>query len=202
MQSLMRVVPTCLSAGAALAVICLSLAASCSKAPPSLGARGDFGAIDAKMAASRATLAGDAERASVDVRASAPADFDAAMLRARQQAQAELTTIRDRFSSGLEAGDALYVKAPFAAAGGEPNVLWFGVGTWTGDRISGRLASEPADHPGLRPGRSVDILQPDVLDYLLIHADGSCEGNLSGKAIVQMQCDRSTSAAQRSVASP
>jgi uncharacterized protein YegJ (DUF2314 family) len=74
-------------------------------------------------------------------------------------------------------GEHLMVKAPFQTAAGGNEWMWLEVTAWQGSRLSGPLANEPEEVPGLHEGAVVEVEEGQVFDYLLHRADGREEGN-------------------------
>lgn len=101
-------------------------------------------------------------------------------------ARKRLPAIRDRFNEGA-LGDQVLVKAPFATSRGGVEWMWVEVSAWNGNDIQGLLANQPFDVPGLHAGEKVEVEMDDVFDYQWVKADGSVEGNTTGKVIEAMR---------------
>jgi uncharacterized protein YegJ (DUF2314 family) len=74
-------------------------------------------------------------------------------------------------------GDHLMVKGPFETPAGGKEWMWIEVTAWNGTTLSGALANEPAEVPGLREGALVSVEERQVFDYLLHRSDGTEDGN-------------------------
>jgi uncharacterized protein YegJ (DUF2314 family) len=61
--------------------------------------------------------------------------------------------------------------------------MWVEVGSWKGDDIVGLLDNEPYAIPALHAGSTVKVSERQVFDYLRYKADGTEEGNETGRAI-------------------
>jgi len=96
---------------------------------------------------------------------------------------AELPDVKRRFLGKLPVGSTLFIKHGFPTASGDSEYMWIAVQAWTGDKISGILANEPIDVPGLRAGSSVKISESEVFDWTIAHNDGHNEGNYTSKAV-------------------
>lgn len=105
------------------------------------------------------------------------------VLEASRRAKGELAALREAFETGLPVGEYLIVKAPFKTTGGGNEWMWVEVTGWSGPRIRGILQNRPNDVPGLDAGEEVYVKEADVFDYLLHRADGSKEGNETGKLL-------------------
>jgi uncharacterized protein YegJ (DUF2314 family) len=109
------------------------------------------------------------------------------LLAASKAANAQLPKLRDAFAKGLQPGEYILVKAPFATRDGGNEWMWVEVAKWSGDTIEGLLKNEPVDVPGLRGGQMVKVSQAKVFDYMRHHPDGREEGNETTKIIMRMQ---------------
>jgi len=94
--------------------------------------------------------------------------------RARDRLRAEL---KPRFIAGLSPGERLMVKAPFTTPAGGREWMWIRVARWQGPRIHGVLDNDPVHMRDLKAGAHVDVLEDEILDYLLFRSDGTSEGN-------------------------
>ena len=94
--------------------------------------------------------------------------------RARDRLRAEL---KPRFIAGLSPGERLMVKGPFTTPAGGREWMWILVSRWQGPRIHGVLDNDPVHMRDLKAGAHVDVLEDEILDYLLFRSDGTSEGN-------------------------
>jgi len=96
---------------------------------------------------------------------------------------AELPEVKRRFLAKLPVGSSLFIKHGFKTSKGDNEYMWIAVQTWTGDKISGILANDPIDVPGLRAGSPVQMSQSDAFDWMIAHHDGRMEGGYTTKAM-------------------
>ncbi len=109
--------------------------------------------------------------------------IEAASARARQK----LPALRNAFNAGLEPGETMRLKAPFETSDGGREWMWVEVSSWKGSAIVGLLGNEPEQVPGLHAGATVRVNEKDIFDYILYKADGSTEGNETGREIEKSQ---------------
>ena len=109
------------------------------------------------------------------------------VLEASKAAKARLPALREAFRRGLQPGEYIQVKAPFATSDGGTEWMWVEVTGWEGDAISGLLKNEPAHIPGLHGGQMVKVSQSKVFDYIRRGANGREEGNETGKVLQRLQ---------------
>lgn len=112
-------------------------------------------------------------------------NHNAAILAASERARARLPELRRAFNQGLEPGEYITVKAPFATADGGTEWMWVEVIEWDGDRIRGLLKNEPVYVPDLKGGAEVTVDQSELFDYIRNFADGRVEGNETGQIMQQ-----------------
>lgn len=105
------------------------------------------------------------------------------LLEASKAANAKLPGLREAFRRGLQPGEYIQVKAPFATPDGGNEWMWVEVTSWDGDVISGLLKNEPANIPSLYGGQLVTVSQSKVFDYIRRSADGRVEGNETGRIL-------------------
>ena len=106
---------------------------------------------------------------------------------ASERAREKLPSLRKRFNAGLQPGETLLLKAPFETTDGGNEWMWVEVSTWKGGDIVGLLNNQPEKVPGLQAGATVSVKEEDIFDYVFYKADGSEEGNETGKLIQQYQ---------------
>src|SRR5580704_7906055 len=104
---------------------------------------------------------------------------------ASRQARQALPRLRADFNKGLAPGEVILLKAPFAQPTGGTEWMWVEVTTWKGDKITGVLSNEPDNVPSLHAGQVVEIAEAKVFDYIRHHADGTTDGNETGKILSQ-----------------
>lgn len=108
------------------------------------------------------------------------------LLSASNRAKEELPRLKKMFNEGLEPGCALLLKAPFRTDDGGNEWMWVEVTKWSQDEIEGVLQNNPFHIVDLKAGSTVFIALDDVFDYTLRKADGTTEGNETGKIIEKM----------------
>lgn len=106
------------------------------------------------------------------------------IMAASQRAKEKLPELRALFNEGLEQA-TLLLKAPFTTDEGGNEWMWVEVTKWTGETIEGILQNEPYHIKNLKSGAKVTVKQVDIFDYILYKADGSQEGNETGKLIMK-----------------
>ncbi len=114
-------------------------------------------------------------------------DHNKRILDASERARDKLPQLRQDFNAGLEPGEFIHVKAPFATPDGGNEWMWVEVIEWDGDRIRGLLENEPFHIPDLRGGSEVTVSESDLFDYIRFFPDGSQEGNETGALIREAQ---------------
>jgi uncharacterized protein YegJ (DUF2314 family) len=108
---------------------------------------------------------------------------DEAILAASAAARKNLPKLRDQFNAGFAPGAYLMLKAPFKTDDDGREWMWVEVVEWKSDRIKGRLRNDPRAIKALKAGQEVQVLQGDVFDYIFFRADGTSEGNETGRLI-------------------
>jgi uncharacterized protein YegJ (DUF2314 family) len=110
---------------------------------------------------------------------------DAELAAASARAKAEMPRLRARFNKGLAFKEELMVKATFRRTDGSAEFMWIEVSRWKAGQIQGLLLSTPRYVTGVRAGQQVTLPESDFYDYILKRADGSMEGNETGKILEQ-----------------
>ena len=95
--------------------------------------------------------------------------------------------MKPRFLQGLPPKERLLVKGPFRTPRGGREWMWVEVTAWKGATIHGLLMNRPYHIPSLQAGSKVKLREDQVFDYLYYRADGSVEGNETGKLIQEAQ---------------
>jgi len=112
---------------------------------------------------------------------------DEELLAESARAKARLLALKPAWTKRRAPGDQLLVKGPFETSTGGNEWMWVEVTRWEGAVIEGLLANTPDDVPGLALGAKVRVMEADVFDYLLTRADGTEEGNTTGKLMERRQ---------------
>jgi uncharacterized protein YegJ (DUF2314 family) len=110
---------------------------------------------------------------------------DPEMLAASKRAKKAAFRLRGRYADGPPFGERLMVKAPFKTPSDNNEWMWLEVVRWKGGTIDGILQNDPVEVPDLKSGARVEVQADAIFDYLLVKADGSQEGNETGKLLLQ-----------------
>lgn len=113
-------------------------------------------------------------------------EHDEELLRASEQARERLPELKKMFNDGLAPGETIMVKSPFKREDVDGNEwMWVEVTKWTDTEIDGILQNEPNYIRSLAAGANVKVAESEVFDYIIMKADGSMEGNETGKVLEQ-----------------
>lgn len=110
---------------------------------------------------------------------------DGALLEASERAKKKLPALRADFQAGLQPGEIIMLKAPFASPEKGVEWMWVEVIKWPGELITGMLRNEPRYVPFLKAGQIVDVKQSDIFDYIRRTADGKQEGNETSEILIK-----------------
>ena len=111
---------------------------------------------------------------------------DVELLEASRKAVAKLPELQKAFNAGLQPGEFIQLKAPFATPEGGTEWMWVEVSHWEGNRVKGLLENDPVDATDLHAGQSVEIRAEEVFDYIRQYPDNRREGNTTGEIIEKM----------------
>ena len=78
------------------------------------------------------------------------------------------------------------MKGPFKSHS-ETEWMWVEAMRWDGNVITGTLQNDPQIVSSLKAGATVTVSLDDAFDYLLVHADGTTEGNQTGELMRRRQ---------------
>ena len=112
-----------------------------------------------------------------------PVKQDDELDQARRRARQKLSALRAKFKKGLAPGEFIQVKAPFKTPDDGKEWMWVEISSWNGDKITGLLKNEPFNIPSLHAGQMVEVSEAQIYDYIRRHADGTSEGNETGRII-------------------
>jgi uncharacterized protein YegJ (DUF2314 family) len=112
-------------------------------------------------------------------------EHDEELLAVSAAARKKLPALKRRFQKGLKPGEVLQVKAPFKTSEGGNEWMWVEVVAWEGKTIQGILRNDPASVPGLKSGARVEVSSEDLFDYTFTRADGTEEGNETGRLMLK-----------------
>ena len=103
------------------------------------------------------------------------------------RAKKKLAALQGDFQRGLQPGEYIQVKAPFATTSGGREWMWVEISAWKDTELAGLLKNEPRDVPGLHAGQAVKVRLDDVFDYLHHFADGKEDGGTTTAIILKMK---------------
>lgn len=104
------------------------------------------------------------------------------ILAASERAKKRLPALQKLFNNGLNQS-SLLLKAPFPKDDGGNEWMWIEVTKWDDETIEGILQNDPYYIKNLKSGAKVTVQQAAIFDYILYKADGSSEGNETGRLI-------------------
>ena len=105
---------------------------------------------------------------------------DTELQTASERAKKKLPALKAAFQAGLQPGEIILLKAPFATTDDSVEWMWVEVTQWPGEQITGILRNEPRYVPSLKAGQTVQVKQSEIFDYMRRTADGKKEGNETG----------------------
>ncbi len=111
------------------------------------------------------------------------------LLEASRKAREHLPELRKVFNTGLQPGEYIQIKAPFAIPDGGREWMWVEVTSWKGEEIKGTLENDPFNVPSLHAGQIVEVREKDIFDYIRKYPDKHQEGNTTGKIIEKLNED-------------
>jgi len=88
---------------------------------------------------------------------------------------------KNRYLSGLPAGEKFYVTTRLRDQGGRFEQVFIRVTGINGPTITGQIASQLNLVTGYRPGQLHSFPESELVDWTILKADGSEEGNVVGK---------------------
>jgi hypothetical protein len=97
---------------------------------------------------------------------------------------------KKRYLAGLPAGHHFYAVTKLRDGSGTFEQVFVAVASISGDRISGRIASDILGVKGFKNGDPYTFPESELVDWLITHPDGSEEGNVVGKFIDEWQKTR------------
>lgn len=107
---------------------------------------------------------------------------------ASQRAKAKLPELQKIFAKGLAPGERIILKAPFPRDDEGNEWMWVEVMKWSDEgKVTGILENDPYYVKKLRAGSRVLIKPEEVFDYLYYKADGTEEGNETGRLMQQQR---------------
>jgi uncharacterized protein YegJ (DUF2314 family) len=108
------------------------------------------------------------------------------IMAASAQARRKLASFQPRFEKGLQPGERLLVKGPFTRDDEGNEWMWVEVTKWPPcGPIEGILQNDPYFIKNLKSGTQVQVKYADAFDYIFYSADGTKEGNETGRLMEQ-----------------
>ena len=104
------------------------------------------------------------------------------ILAASKAAREKFLKLRPAIVRGLKPGERILVKSPFARDDEGNEWMWVEVLQWEEEsKIEGILQNDPFFIKKLKAGSKVTVKAKEIFDYIYVHADGTREGNETGK---------------------
>ena len=97
------------------------------------------------------------------------------------QARASYHEVRIRYLAGLPPGQSLYVVARLRDAAHRVEQAFISVEMIQNGFVTGRIASDIQTVRGYANGDWYALPETDIVDWVILHSDGSEEGNVVGK---------------------
>ncbi|WP_170934836.1 DUF2314 domain-containing protein [Hymenobacter gelipurpurascens] len=113
--------------------------------------------------------------------------LDKVIAPAVKQARRTLPQAKQRFQSGLAAGQAFFLTTRIYDADGRFEQVFVRVREWQGSSIKGIIASDLAVVQQYQTGQLIEFPEKAVLDWTISQPDGSEEGNFVGKLMDTLQ---------------
>lgn len=110
-----------------------------------------------------------------------PEELERAVQPALAQARATYPDAKRRFLAGLPQDARFYISVKLRDPAGQLEQAYVFVATYQGSTVLGRIASEVDLIAGYAVGDPYAGPESDILDWVIIHADGSEEGKVVGK---------------------
>lgn len=104
----------------------------------------------------------------------------------------KLAELQKSFAAGLQPGEFIQVKAPFATPNGDREWMWVEISGWKGDKIKGLLENEPFNIKSLHAGQKVEVRQEEVFDYIHEYPNKTTEGNTTAALLGKLSEGRET----------
>lgn len=115
--------------------------------------------------------------------AAAIASLDRHIAPAVKQARKTLPQAKQRFLSGLPAGQAFFLTTRVKDPDGTFEQVFVRVTEWQERQVQGTIASEPDLVKNYRLKQVISFPESAILDWTISHPDGSEEGNYVGKLL-------------------
>jgi hypothetical protein len=97
-----------------------------------------------------------------------------------EQARRSYPDAKQRFLTGLAAGEHFYVVTTLTSTGAKESVF-ISVTSITAGQVKGTIASDILNVKGYKSGDAYTFAETELVDWLISKADGSEEGNVVGK---------------------
>lgn len=96
------------------------------------------------------------------------------------EARAELPALHRRFVKGLPDGSVLYFTVRIPIAGARLEQVFVRVVSWRDGQVDGTVSSEPGVPGAIKVGDRLRFEDEMVLDWTIVQADGTEQGNRLG----------------------
>jgi len=113
--------------------------------------------------------------------------LDAVIAAPITKARRSLHHIRKRYQSGLASSENLILTARIFDDNGVFEQVFAQVQEWTNDSITAIITSDLDTVREYRKGQAITFSEKHVLDWVILRADGSEEGNFVGKYLASLQ---------------
>ncbi len=113
------------------------------------------------------------------------------LLKLSQDARLRLKEKRPLVEGGLPEGERVLIKARV-----DGEYRWLAVEKWVAESLHGLLEDEPGRESGRPKGSAAIVAEDEVFDYVHVHADGTREGDETGKLIRSVEAGQSAPASE------
>jgi hypothetical protein len=101
-----------------------------------------------------------------------------------QNAKLKIPSLFKKFKAGLPINSSLFMKYQFTDNEGNSEYMWLEIIKWnTIETLTGILSSNPYLLKNIKSGEQIIKQSGDMFDYILYNADGTQEGNETGKLL-------------------
>lgn len=118
----------------------------------------------------------------VEVGAGMSERFEDAIAPQIQKAKATLDSTKGKFLAGLKNSD-LYLTIRIADGRGNVEQVFVKAFFWNDGNVIGKISNTPMKVEGYKKGQSMTFSESDILDWTILHKDGTEEGNFIGKFV-------------------
>ncbi len=119
------------------------------------------------------------------------AKLDSAMWPKVEEAKTTLKEVHKRWNKGLPKGSQLFVTVRIYREDGQFEHVLGRVDKWVPNRLFTTVASVMTNNDRFKPGQSMATEQANVVDWKIVNADGSEEGNYVKKFLEEYSAAQS-----------